>query len=79
MQCPSMVYVSVNRDLDKLVVHKVVRNHNHIIYSKVFKQYPEQRRLKGQAIQKVEEMLALLVKVKLLQDHLQKQVNDMYA
>ena len=59
MQCPSMVYVSVNRDLDKLVVHKVVSNHNHIIYSKVFKQYPEQRRLKGPAIQKVEEMLAL--------------------
>ena len=64
MQCPSMVYVSVDRDLDKLVVHKVVSSHNHIISSKVFKQYPEQRRLKGQAIQKVEEMHALKVKVK---------------
>ena len=77
MQCPSMVYVSVNRDLDKLVVHKVISDHNHMISSETFKQYPEQRRLKGPAIQKVEEMLALKVKVKLLQDHLQKQVNDM--
>lgn len=74
MQCPAMVYVSVDRNQDKLIVQKMVTDHNHQVSRDVFRKYPEQRQISRKQKELVETMLGMKVKVKFLQDHIQAEV-----
>lgn len=74
LQCPAAISVTANREKEKLVVLKVVSDHNHDVSSEIFKRYPEQRRLDLATEALATTMLDLKVKVKSIQDHIQSQV-----
>ena len=73
-ECPAEIYVSADRDKNKLVIQRMVIEHNHEVSSKAFQLYPEQRRLSTEAQDEVKRMLESGVKVSHIRDHFREQV-----
>ena len=52
-ECPAEIYLSVDRNKNKLIIRRMVTEHNHLVSREVFQRYQEQRCLSKEMEEKV--------------------------
>ncbi|XP_061588346.1 uncharacterized protein LOC133452753 [Cololabis saira] len=75
MGCPVIIKIRYDRTVNKLVVSKVVEEHNHPVSAQLFQKYAQNRRPNAQERQEIEKLLELKVSAATLKGF----VNDRFG
>ena len=74
LKCPAKLYVSYNHHIEKFEVRKCNLDHCHPIGPDIMPHYPFKRRVVGDELKEIEDLISLAPKLKLVRQYILKKI-----